>query len=130
MRYTPSILAITFLTLLLEPTTCLPFHHSQITRHKLPERAIPETRLEERGILEERGTLEERQSYGFGTPTHFADLGEPEERPNPCGTEGCIEESLVRPRALQERDEKLSKAIRKRAIQDGEFITNVEFSPE
>ena len=56
----------------------------------------------------------------------------PESRPNPCGVEGCTPSSSrrVRPRELSEEEELVQREVRKRSVEDGEFITNVQFTPE
>ena len=128
MRYTPSITAITLLTLLLDPVFCLPVQHnelhvrySQLHEHTLDARSPID--LETRSAA-----IEERQSYSFGTPTHYAELGTPLERPSPCGT-GCTTRKL-KPRQMSGEAQRMARAIRKRSVEDGEFITNVEFVPE
>jgi hypothetical protein len=115
MKYTPSIAVLTFLTLLLDPVSSLPLHDLSV-RH-----------VEGLTELDVRSPIEKRQDYGFGTPTHFG-LGTPVERPNPCGTSGCTQH--LKPRALSPEERRLARAIKKRSVQDGTFITNVQFSPD
>jgi hypothetical protein len=128
MRYTPSITAITFLTLLLDPVSSLPVQPNNdlhVRRFPLEDHTLntrsPIAALDTR-------SLEERQSYGFGTPTEHAGLGTAVERPNPCGT-GCTTRKL-KPRQLSAEELRMRHVLRKRSSEDGEFITNVEFVPE
>lgn len=67
------------------------------------------------------------KSYGFGDPTHFAVLVDPVSRPNPCGT-GCTQQLKVRD--LSEEEQEVKKQVRKRSVENGGFITNVEFKSE
>jgi hypothetical protein len=69
------------------------------------------------------------KSYGFGDPTRFAMLVDPVSRPNPCGTgSGCTR--ALRPRELSGEEVEVERQVRKRSLEDGEFITNVQFRPE
>jgi hypothetical protein len=114
MKYTPSLALLALLTLLLNPATSIPLtyqkHAGLHSRHA--------------------AQLEERQSYGFGTPTHFAQSVAPEERPNICGTSDCQPDLRIKVRELSAEEKRAKRALRKRATYDGEFITNVEFSPK
>ena len=130
MKYTPSILAITLLVLL-DPILSAPIQADSpfLARSTLP---FPPT-APHAVSLESRGQSEKRdKSYGFGAPTHFAVMVPPESRPNPCGVEGCTPSSSrrVRPRELSEEEELVQREVRKRSVEDGEFITNVQFTPE
>lgn len=110
MKYTPSLAVLAFLTLLLDPASAIP-----LTHQKVP--------IQPRQLVE-------RQSYGFGTPSHFAQSVPPEERPNICGTSDCIPDLKIKVRGLSAAEKRAKRALRKRAADSGEFITNVEFTPE
>jgi hypothetical protein len=126
MKYAPSIAALTFLTLLLDPVASIPVPDNlppYMHRTTLPATLPHAVGLESRSQSDKRD-----KSYGFGDPTHFAVLVDPVSRPNPCGVSGCTK--TLKPRDLNEEEELVARAVRKRSLEDGEFITNVSFSPE
>jgi hypothetical protein len=126
MKYAPSIAALTFLTLLLDPVTSIPVPDNlppYMHRTTLPATLPHAVGLESRSQTDKRD-----KSYGFGDPTHFAVLVDPVSRPNPCGVSGCTK--TLKPRDLSEEEEVVARAVRKRSLEDGEFITNVSFSSE
>jgi hypothetical protein len=150
MKYAPSVAVLTFLSLLLELASSAPMRGGPYIRRtglplpKSQPHAVPlsprnnhllprhvevhelETRdLEIRDGLEARG-----KSYGLPDPTRFAVLVDPVERPNPCGT-GCTETwTKIKPRGLSVEEEDLARQVRKRDVESGGFITNVQFLPE
>jgi hypothetical protein len=124
MKYAPSVAALTFLAALLDPVSSAPAdgylnRHGQTPPPTLGH-AVP---LEIRSSSEKRG-----KSYGFGEPTRFAVLVDPVSRPNPCGTSGCTRK--LKPRELTEEEHHVARQVRKRSLENGEFITNVQFLPE
>jgi len=130
MKYTP-ILAITLLTLV-EPIICAPIQQTSpayLARSELP---FPPTAPHAVGLESRQLSSEKRdKAYGFGEPTHFAVLPAPLSRPNPCANvAGCTTSNKLKPRELSVEERRVQRAVRKRSIEDGEFITNVEFKPE
>jgi hypothetical protein len=132
MQYTPSLTALTFLSLLLSITLSAPLH----------ARADPETAYLSRNGMTPPPTLphaigleprsnshsdKRDKSYGFGAPTRFAVLVPPVSRPNPCG-DGCTQRLAVR--ELSEDEMEVKRQVRKRSLEDGLFITNVEFKSD
>lgn len=147
MKYTPSVAVLTFLALLLEPASSAPMrggpyiHRTGLPLPKSQSHAIPlsprnnhlsprhvETHDLETRDLEIRDTLETRgKSYGLPDPKRFAVLVDPVERPNPCGT-GCTQTGTkIKPRGLSVEEENLARQVRKRDVESGGFITNVQF---
>ena len=112
IKYMKYIASVAILAGLLGLTTSVP-----LTYQKYPgvEPRIP-------------GLLEERQLYGFGMPSHFAQSVAPEERPNSCGTSGCTPTLGIKVREFTVDKERVKRALRKRVLYGGEFITNVVFN--
>lgn len=128
MKYTP-VLAITLLTLL-EPITAAPIQQSTPAYQVRSRMPFPDT-LPHAVPLESRDTIETRDiKYGFGEPTHFAVLPPPLSRPATCGgVEGCVStKSRLMVRDVDEEEERLRREVRKRSVQTGDFIKDVEFS--
>lgn len=119
---TPSLAALAFLALLLDPTNAIPLTHQKLPSTNAKARSLP-------------GQLVGRQEYGFGTPEEFAALGQPEERPNPCGSAECtpdlkkVRRREVKVRELTTREKRIRRALMKRA-EDAGFITEIKFRPE
>ena len=138
MKYTPSLTALTFLSLLLDVSLSAPLQPRTNTLTE-PPADTPAAYLSRAGLtlppplphaipLSSRSTTNKRdKSYGFGDPTRFAVLVDPVSRPSPCGT-GCTKR--LKARDLSEEEREVQRQIRKRSVEDGGFITHVEFKPE
>src|SRR5579859_1918142 len=91
MKYTPSLAAITILTLLFNTASTAPIAQTQpayLSRNTQPRPPTPPHPIPPYPRSEAR--VKRGKSYGFGDPTRFAMLVDPVSRPNPCGTgSGC-----------------------------------------
>jgi hypothetical protein len=124
---TPSLAALAFLALLLDPANAIPLTHQKLPSTNTKPRSLPR-QVVERGLVG-------RQEYGFGTPEEFAASGQPEERPNICGSADCtpdlkkMRRREVKVRELTTREKRIRRALMKRA-EDAGFITEIKFRPE
>jgi hypothetical protein len=133
MKYIPSLTTLSFLYLLLDITSAAPLHPRALntadTAAYLSRAGLtPPPTLPHAVPLESRAQTNKRdKSYGFGDPTRFAVLVDSVSRPNPCGT-GCTKRLTVR--ELSDEEEVVKREVRKRDLESGVFITNVEFKTE